>query len=617
MKKLLLLFVSLLTSTLLWAQTDMTDRIVNPSFEEEREGWEIHSFGCQTNNAFTLKDGRVYLETWRPAGDRAGDARIKQVIEGLPAGSYTLSCIAQNIQENNKTAVQTGTWMFANDDITQVNLPNRYEVNTVVVDGTLAIGFVAENATGNYVCVDAFTLTLNEPDEHTFEVFRQELVKLVAEAEALSENTGTPQQATLDACITEAKAVIDGTADKDVTVVFVALREAIEAYHFSIASPSNPLEVTGRITNPDFENSTKGWTCDGGFNSQTNTAFELKQGTTYLEIWGWTVAADGYAYQDVPLPNGNYHLTALAQNILQSSSGTKQKGAWIYANTSKTDINHPGMYEMNFSVVGGTARIGIKTEACTGNYVCLDDIHIYYIGMDNDALMAELKNLINSGEALLPVVQSAATRAALKTAVDDAKAVTSAEGIGDKAATLTAAIYASEASIGEYEKLTLALTEAEAIYDALGGNAGKAFKAVIDEARAKCEAGTATPDDIELYIIKLHREGILYMEANGTGEVPEVITYNFVPEGATGALGRLKVKGFSDSQLKYKGFCWARHDCPTLKDDFTTTGEKLYDYPGLIYVMEPMEPATEYWVRAFAMTKDNQVGYGQVRRIIT
>ncbi|MCF0199604.1 MAG: hypothetical protein HUK02_09825, partial [Bacteroidaceae bacterium] len=41
------------------------------------------------------------------------------------------------------------------------------------------------------------------------------------------------------------------------------------------------------------------------------------------------------------------------------------------------------------------------------------------------------------------------------------------------------------------------------------------------------------------------------------------------------------------------------------------------DYPGLIYVMEPMDPATEYYVRAFAMTTDNQVGYGQVRRIIT
>ena len=151
MKKLLLTLISLCCTTLIMAQTDMTSHIVNPGFESEREGWEIHNFGCQSNTAFGIKEGTIYLETWRPRGDRAKDARCKQVIKGLPAGSYTVSCVAQNIQEDEPTVEQTGSRMFANNDITQVSLPKRYTVNTVVFDGTLSIGFVAESPTGNYV----------------------------------------------------------------------------------------------------------------------------------------------------------------------------------------------------------------------------------------------------------------------------------------------------------------------------------------------------------------------------------------------------------------------------------------------------------------------------------
>ena len=58
MKKQLFLslFLFVITS-LLWAQTDMTDRIVNPGFEDEINGWEIRKMSRQGNNEFPLKVG--------------------------------------------------------------------------------------------------------------------------------------------------------------------------------------------------------------------------------------------------------------------------------------------------------------------------------------------------------------------------------------------------------------------------------------------------------------------------------------------------------------------------------------------------------------------------------
>lgn len=65
MKKQLFLslFLFVITS-LLWAQTDMTDRIVNPGFEDEINGWEIRKMSRQGNNEFPLKVGYYYVETW-------------------------------------------------------------------------------------------------------------------------------------------------------------------------------------------------------------------------------------------------------------------------------------------------------------------------------------------------------------------------------------------------------------------------------------------------------------------------------------------------------------------------------------------------------------------------
>ena len=84
-------------------------------------------------------------------------------------------------------------WVYANENKTEVGLPGEYSVTATTVDGTLEIGLI-KGATGNYVCVDNFRLTHEEPTEETYAVFREEMGKLLAEAEKIDEQLSTPEQ---------------------------------------------------------------------------------------------------------------------------------------------------------------------------------------------------------------------------------------------------------------------------------------------------------------------------------------------------------------------------------------------------------------------------------------
>ena len=614
MKKQLFLslFLFVITS-LLWAQTDMTNRIVNPGFEDGVEGWYIRKVGRQTNDAFGLKEGTAYVESWRPAGDKAQDGSLEQVLTKLPAGTYTVTVAAQNIQQNTPDVVQTGVWVYANENKTEVGLPGEYSVTATTVDGTLEIGFLIKGATGNYVCVDNFRLTHEEPTEETYAVFREEMGKLLAEAEKIDEQLSTPEQKALNEAVATAKAILAQSSWEGIIEAYTALDNAIFNYRFSLASPDKPMDVTSYMTNPGFEDSTVGW-INGGFNSQNNDAFGLKVGDYYCEFWGLVTDI----HQDVELPNGDYRLTMVGQNIDQGNVNVPQQGAYVYANNVEKLVNVPGIYSLDFVVVDNKAQIGLYTRNCTGNYVCLDDFHLYYVGFDETAQKETLQQLINEGEALMVSHQHKDSLAALTKAMKDAKEVTEVKEIAACALALTTAIKASETSVADYKVLEGAIKEAEVLAnEGVGSNGATEFQQAIDEAKSVYNTAVALKAEIDLMVRELAQAGVLYCAANPSGEVPIVKTYDFIPRGATGALGRLTVTGLKENDLKYQGFCWATHKNPTLSDDYVAEGEQLFDYPGLIYIMEPLQPATVYYVRAFAMTKDNAVGYGEVRKIIT
>ena len=101
--------------------------------------------------------------------------------------------------------------------------------------------------------------------------------------------------------------------------------------------------------------------------------------------------------------------------------------------------------------------------------------------------------------------------------------------------------------------------------------------------------------------------------AKAIAAAPEVITSPNFARGATQIFLRSTINGTVET-LREHGFCWNTHPEPTIKDKKTT---KYFTNNGLIYHIENLNPATVYYVRAYVLTADNEVGYGDVIKVIT
>lgn len=151
------------------AQTDVTYKIANPSFEVDgAEGWTCADLVPQSNSSFTKKNGKVYMEKWVSSGNAVGSASVKQTVKNLPKGNYRLTVAAQNIQQNS-SAKQTGAYIYAKNATTkqEVTEAGDYTLDFSLATSTLTIGFTASSATGNWICCDNFRLTLLSTDAET------------------------------------------------------------------------------------------------------------------------------------------------------------------------------------------------------------------------------------------------------------------------------------------------------------------------------------------------------------------------------------------------------------------------------------------------------------------
>lgn len=168
MKKIfnsIMLVAVIATANICYAQTipsednpiDRTDFIVNPSFENGTTGWTVSNLVSQSNNSFTQKEGTFYLEKWVSSGS-AGNANVKQIITKLPVGLYKLTAGAQNISQSTPAKENTGVKIFANDEQTDVYTANDYSIKFKYVGGQVEIGYVSQNAGGNWIAVDNFRL---------------------------------------------------------------------------------------------------------------------------------------------------------------------------------------------------------------------------------------------------------------------------------------------------------------------------------------------------------------------------------------------------------------------------------------------------------------------------
>ena len=174
MKKLLLTNIVMLMAVCMSAQTDIqarnmrkvseespinrTSYILNANFEDGLNNWDFDAFWTQSNSQFPQKSGTIYVEKWVTSTSSAGSGYVKQQLTNLPNGKYKLTVTAQNYSQGNVTKKNTGAYIYADDQQTTVYTPADYSVYFTNITGEVEIGFVANNATGNWLCVDNFRL---------------------------------------------------------------------------------------------------------------------------------------------------------------------------------------------------------------------------------------------------------------------------------------------------------------------------------------------------------------------------------------------------------------------------------------------------------------------------
>lgn len=595
------------------AQTDLTSRITNPSFETGTVGWEVVGMKSQNNSVFSIKGGSIYMERWTGRGSAVGSGRLAQELQSLPPGNYELTVAAQNIQEDTPTTAQTGAWIFAGDKKTTVAVRDNYTVAFNYISGIITIGFEAKNASGNWLAVDNFRLKRVGDD------LSAELAAAIEQTAAAYGNVSGEKSQQLKDAIETARGVAansSATGEQQAAAI-VGMEQAVDIYLRANASASNPLAMTDLITNPSFETGDlTGWNCTG-MGTMDNSFFTIKQGTWYVERWTWKGNAAGDARLSQTLTNmpaGRYRLKAAAQNIQEDTPKKAQTGAWIFAGDNTKTVTVRNTYTLEFVQVADVMEIGFEAKGATGNWLSVDNFQLEYIGDSSDDVTTEFTNLIAKAETLAEKRMNASAKTALDAAIADARVALGASDLqqmAQTATTLEAAIATATASQAVFARLAEAIDAANE--EIATASQTTDYQTAINDAQAVYDAASATDAQAEAAITALAEASFAFkiLNAEGSGNVPTVVTDTRFVRGATWAFGRSTVSG---SNIMEEGFCWSEQPDPKVTDSRTT---EYLDQKGKIYWLRDLKPATIYYMRAYAITKDYAVGYGDVIKFVT
>ena len=249
---------------------DYTQYINNPSFETNgSESWSVINMGSQNNTVFSKKNGTYYMESWVGIGNKIGNANISQTIKSLPQGNYKLTANALHIQQTgsnsttNKGNAQTGAYIYAGNARTAVDAMKSYEVKFSVFDeqSDVEIGLNAEDATGNWLCVDNFALAYTGPI--TTDSYIQEVQNLVERGQEFASKTiQTTVEETLKQALATAQEALQGTDDGNGNISYN--QEKLTAAHTMLLSAIDEAKTSNALytslqTRIDYAEKVLGW----------------------------------------------------------------------------------------------------------------------------------------------------------------------------------------------------------------------------------------------------------------------------------------------------------------------------------------------------------------------
>ncbi len=609
-----------------WAQTDVTSTyITNPGFEENYQrfldintdrgvekpvGWSVEWY--QNNND---KNGMTYVagsmtqdnKTWNAKSGKSYFARmrwgnatlyLRQTLQNLRPGNYTLSFSATAHSTNNDNSVQVSiagqTQTIASGSVSNENGTwTDYSINFTITANTpyATIEFKADRA-GDLLKVGIDNFVLNYDGSSYYSSILTNAQGLYVNNEDWAENGLSDFNDAITA--NSGKETI---AEKNAAIV--ALEEAMATF-----KAANSVDMTAKITNPNFDNDISGWTTTGGdgnaFQRQTSAQTNFTGG--FLEKWrnSWTGAYNQKNF-DVSqaltnLPNGEYTVKAFILAQMQGSKETlgdnykdkkhggpyyidNNNGVWFYAssgnNTANTwansftpdfgDTSGGILRSATVTVENGNLTIGFKgigsedggTSLGTyANWIACDNWTLSYFGFDPSTLKSQISDLkedvqdiINGDE--VPTVIKTSLQYTLNNLVETPETKTILEAA---IVTLQNAISAANATKDAYAEYKALKTKIEDLkntskYTFTGDEALSTFNSTlstIDEnAEAATEAATLTA-----LLPSLKTAGNTFVGAIESNDGFD-LTYNIENNSfETGALSPWTTNGSNDTGVR-------------------------------------------------------------------
>ncbi len=594
--------------------------------------------GATFNNSSAIPDNG-YLDTSKGAlALTTGWGTILKYSQSvtLESGKYSLVSAYYNVGTATSGSGLLG-WVPQSGDPT-VSEVDEFPTGTWITDtvdffvldeaeGKIQIGFQSINGTGSAnnakILVDHVQLLYHGID-------KTELNNKITEAEAVyDDGSGTGAEEFLTV-INDAKSVAENedASMSDVVDAINALEENIRNYRLNNASEENPLDVTHHLVNPGFESAFAGWE-NSGLATQTNTAFPEKKGTNYVEKWvnRGSQIPDVSIHQELTnIPNGKYTLTAGAGNIQQKASESTenaksqpQTGVHLFAGYKTTTVDTIQDYSVEFIVFDNQVTIGLKAENATGNWLTCDNFRLKYEGRDLNTFAAFVDELITEGQSLLQETMLNTVRDELESAITQGQQATTAEPLvlDDLHAAHTTLLEANDAARISTEAcidLQTAIDKAEEAYGDGSGEDADVLNDKITEGNDLLTSLDGSPEDVVNTTSELYDAIFVFRLANGSGTEPTVVTNPNFARGATAAFGRSEISGVTMANLEEHGFCWSTEPEPTVHDNRAT---RYFSNNGYIYHIQNLEPSTVYYMRAYAITEDFAVGYGDEIKVIT
>lgn len=351
-----------------------------------------------------------------------------------------------------------------------------------------------------------------------------------------------------------------------------------------------------------------------------SSGYDNSKGGCLALSTGWDQAMK--FYQTVTLPAGNYKIQTAYYNGSNSNDGYSLLG-WIPNNgdakvssMSSFPSNQWKVDEVSFSLskeTTGRIQIGFKAVAngsANSAKVVSDYVKLFVVGDASANYLAdEVSKKVEEANVLLAERMNATHRKNLENATKDAEswiASPSTQNLSTVVSNLRKATESAQTSVDLYHDLADLITEAESADDVeVAEYLAKAKKIYSDDSQSIA--------DINETIRNLEELLIVYRSSNTNGPIPVVTTDPRHARGATMAFGRAAFDG-NGINIKEKGFCYGVKNNPSIRDNRST---KSYSNNGDIYVIENLTPSTFYYIRPYAISEYDVVGYGKTIKICT